>query len=132
MLKKTITYTDYDGNTRTEDFYFNLSKSELVEMQLSSDGGLDKFIKRVIDAQNSRELVALFKEFIIKSYGVKSDDGRRFIKNDTVRDDFVQTEAYNELFMELTTNANAAAEFLNGVVPSELRMTPEELAKFKS
>ena len=129
MLKKTITYVDYAGRPRTEDFYFNLSKSELLEMQLSSDGGLDKFIKRVIDAQNSRELVALFKEFILKSYGVKSDDGRRFIKNDAVRDDFIQTEAYNELFMELTTDANAAAEFLNGVVPSELKLGSEEIMK---
>lgn len=130
MLKKTITYTDYDGNVRTEDFYFNLSKPELIEMQVSSDGGLDKFIKRVVDAQDSKELVALFKEFILKAYGVKSDDGRRFIKSEEIRNSFSQTEAYTELFMELSTSADAAASFLNAVVPSELKLSQEELAKY--
>ena len=120
MLKKTVTYTDYNGVETTEDLYFNLSKAELAEMQLAYEGGFDAYLKKIIDSQNSAELMKVFKDIIVKSYGHKSDDGKRFIKNDALREEFQQTEAYSTLFMELISNADAASEFISGIVPSEL------------
>ena len=120
MLKKTITYTDYEGNERTEDFYFNLSKAELMEMELSSSGGMEKYIRRIISERDNAKIVAIFKELVLKAYGVKSDDGKRFIKSQQLRDEFSQTEAYSDLFFELATNADAAADFVNGIIPKNL------------
>ena len=117
MLKKTINYTDYNGADRSEDFYFNLNKAELTEMEMSHDGGLTGLIDKVVKEQNAKEIVRIFKDLVLKAYGVKSDDGKRFIKNDELRDAFAQTEAYSELFMELATDAEAAADFINGIVP---------------
>lgn len=117
MIKQTIKYTDYDGNQREEDFYFNLTKAELMEMELSTDGGLQKKIERIVSSQDNKMIVEIFKDIIIKSYGVKSPDGKRFIKNDEVRDEFLQTEAFSELFMQLATDEKAASNFINGVVP---------------
>jgi hypothetical protein len=117
MLKKVITYTDFDGNERTETFYFNLTKAEAMEMELSIDGGLVKLIEKIVEANNLKEIIGLFKEIILKSYGEKSSDGKRFIKSQEVRDAFSQTEAYSELFMELATNSDSAAAFVNGIVP---------------
>ena len=91
MLKKTISYTDYDGNQRTEDFYFNLSKAEITEMELSMEGGMRAYIKRIIAAKSQLELVKLFKDVVLKSYGKKSADGRLFMKNDTIRAEFEGT-----------------------------------------
>lgn len=118
MLKKTITYTDYDGNSRTEDFYFNLSKAEVTEMELSADGGLSKMLEKIVASQDNKRIMEIFKDIIIKAYGEKSPDGKRFIKNDALREAFTQTEAYSELFMELATNAEAASAFINGIVPA--------------
>jgi len=120
MLKKTITYTDYDGMERTEDFYFNLSKAEILEMELSEVGGLHKFCQKIIDEKDNTKLIGFFKEFIMKAYGVKSPDGRKFIKNDIERENFAATEAYSDLFMELATNAEAAANFINSIVPQAM------------
>ena len=120
MLKKTMTYLDYDGGERTEDFYFNLSKAELLEMELSTEGGLQAMIQRMISTQNMKQLLELFKTLILKSYGVRSPDGKRFIKSQELTDAFTQTEAYSDLFMALTTDDVLAAEFLNGVVPKDL------------
>ena len=117
MFKKTITYTDYNGNERTEDFYFNLTKAEIAEMELSVNGGLTEYINRITNAQDTKQLVTLFKDLILKSYGVKSLDGKRFMKNDELREEFSQTEAYSELFMELASDADAATKFVNGIVP---------------
>ena len=117
MLKKTMTYTDYDGNERTEDFYFNLSKAELTEMELSMSGGLEKYINRIISEKDNAKIVEIFKEIILKAYGVKSDDGKRFIKSQQLRDEFTQTEAYSDLFFTLATNADEAAAFVNGIIP---------------
>ena len=132
MLKKTITYTDYDGVQRTEDFYFNLSKAEIAEMELSTADGLDKTINRIVAEQDGARIIALFKDLVLKSYGKKSDDGRRFIKNQELRDDFAQTEAYSDLFMELATDADAAAAFVNGIVPKMDDMRPKEPAALPS
>jgi hypothetical protein len=118
MLKKTMTYTDYDGNQRTEDFYFNLNKAELTEMELSHDGGLVKVIEKIIAAKESKAIVEIFKDLILRAYGEKSLDGKRFVKTNELRDAFSQTEAYSDLFMELATNAEAAAAFVNGITPA--------------
>ena len=117
MLKKTITYTDYNGTERTEDFYFNLSKAEVTEMELSVNGGLTNMIEKIVASQDSKEIVTLFKEIILKAYGEKSPDGRRFVKSKELSDAFSQTEAYSELFIELATNAESASTFINGIVP---------------
>lgn len=119
MLKKTITYVDYNGNERTEDFYFNLTKAEVMEMEMSTNGGMAEMIKQIVASQNTAEIVKIFKDIVLKAYGVKSLDGRRFVKKDELRDEFAQTEAYSNLFMELATNADAAAKFINGIMPKE-------------
>jgi hypothetical protein len=118
MLKKTITYIDFDGKQRTEDFYFNLTKAEVTEMEMSTEGGLAKTLERIVAAQDSKRIIEAFKDLILRSYGEKSPDGKRFIKNQQLKDAFAQTEAYSELFMELATNANMAAAFVNGIVPT--------------
>lgn len=117
MLKKTVTYEDYNGVERTEDFYFNMSEAEVMEMEMSINGGLSTMIDRIVAAQDSATLIKIFKDMVLRAYGVKSDDGRRFIKNQEVRDNFAQTEAYSIIFMELVTNAEAAAKFVNGIIP---------------
>ena len=117
MLKKTITSTDFDGNKRIEDYYFNLTKAEVTEMEMSVQGGLSNMIKQIVDSKDSKRIVELFKDLILRSYGEKSSDGKRFIKNQELRDAFSQTEAYSELFMELATNEVAASNFVNGITP---------------
>jgi hypothetical protein len=117
MLKKTITYVDFDDNERTETFYFNLSKAELAEMELSLDGGFAQKINKIVEAKDSKELISIFKGIILKSYGEKSLDGRFFVKNQRVRDDFLSSPAYNYLFMELATNTESATAFINGIMP---------------
>lgn len=120
MLKKTITYNDFNGVERTEDFYFNLTKAEVLEMEMSATGGLAEWIKRVVAAQDQPAIIKLFKDLILKAYGEKSADGRRFMKSEEIKDSFAQTEAYSILFMELATDADAASDFVNGIVPAGL------------
>lgn len=120
MLKKTITYTDYNDVERKEDFYFNLSKAELTEMELSTAGGLAEMIQRIVNTQDAPKIVKVFKDLVLAAYGEKSADGKRFIKSEEIREAFSQTEAYSELFMELATDADAAAAFVNGIVPKDL------------
>lgn len=122
MLKKTITYNDYNGVERTEDFYFNLSKAELLEMEMGVSGGLAEMIKHITAAQDAPALIKLFKDIILKAYGEKSPDGKYFLKEDKegrpLADGFKQTEAYSQLYMELATDAEAASNFINGIVPA--------------
>lgn len=120
MYKKTIKFTDYNGAEREEDFYFNLSKAELMELELSVNGGLTEMVHKIVKAQDSASIVKVFKELILKSYGEKSLDGRRFVKSQEISDSFEQTEAYSMLFMELSTDEKAVLEFINGIVPSDL------------
>lgn len=123
MYKKTITYTDYYGTERTEDFYFNLTKAEILKMDLSESGGLERYIRRLMAEQDSKKIVQIFEEIILMSYGVKSADGKYFMKEDPIdhhrySDEFKQTEAYSDLFTKLATDADAAAEFINGISPA--------------
>lgn len=120
MLKKTITYTDYNGNERTEDFYFNLTKAEVLEMEMSVNGGLAAMYNRIVAAQDTPTLIAEFKKLITKSYGEKSLDGKRFVKTAEITEAFTQTEAFSDLYWELATNAEAASEFVNGIIPANM------------
>ena len=118
MIKKTITYTDYNGEERKEDFYFNLSKAELMEMELSVNGGFAEMIQKIVDAKDTPSIMKIFKDLILKAYGEKSDDGKRFVKSKEISEGFAQTEAYSQLFMELATDTDAASKFVNGIVPA--------------
>lgn len=117
MLTKSITYTDYDGVERTENFMFNLTKAELAELNLTTEGGLQAVIQKIIDSRDIPELTKWFKKIVTMSYGEKSADGRRFVKTPELTEEFLQTEAYSELFVELITDENAAAAFINGIIP---------------
>lgn len=117
MLVKKIKYTDYKGNVREEEHFFNLSKAEAAEMELSHNGGLSEKLKRIVETQDAKEIISIFKDIVLKSYGVISDDGKRFIKSQQLRDEFEQTEAYSELFMSLIQDADAASDFIKGIIP---------------
>lgn len=129
MLKKLIKYVDYDGRERSENFYFYLNKAELMEMELGVDGGMQQMIQLLIDKQDIPKIMDAFKKIILKAYGEKSPDGRRFIKSKELSEAFSQTEAYSNLYMELMTDANAAAAFINGIVPDEVAKAATERQK---
>lgn len=118
MVKKTITYTDFDGNKRTEDFFFNLTKAEVLEMELSTSGGMTEMINRIVSAQDGPAIVKVFKDLILKAYGEKSPDGKYFTKSAELSTAFSQTNAYSELFMELASDPDAGADFINRLVPN--------------
>ena len=120
MLKKAIKYVDYNDVERNEEFYFNLSQAEIVEMEMSTAGGLVEKIQAMTAKMDGEKIITFFKEIVLKAYGVKSPDGKRFIKSQELRDEFSQTEAYTVLFMELATNADAAAAFINAILPKTL------------
>ena len=133
MLKKTITYEDFNGTERTEDFYFNLSKSELTEMQLTTDGGLNEKLQKIVKAKSQAEIINKFKEIILAAYGEKSDDGKYFIKKKNgvkLAEQFEQSPAYDKLYMELATDAEVAEAFVNGTIPQDLiqKETPATIA----
>lgn len=132
MLKKTISYVDYRGQARTEDFYFNLSKRELIKLVHSGSGGLDEQLKEIVRSRDSAAIMRKFEEIILLGYGVRSEDGRRFIKSPQLTEEFSQTGAFEELFVELCTNTQAGIDFINGLVPADLaaavaKMSPEEI-----
>lgn len=120
MLKKTIKYVDCNEVEREEDFYFNLTEAELMEMEYGTTGGFSEMIKKIIAAQDTPTIMKIFKELLLKSYGEKSADGKRFVKSDEISTAFSQTEAYSKLFMELATDDVKAAEFVNGVIPKSV------------
>lgn len=120
MLKKTVTYVDYNGVERTEDFYFNLSKAEVTEMELSVEGGFSKMLEEIVKSNDNVRIIELFKQMVLKAYGEKSADGKRFIKSKEIAEAFSQTEAYSEIFMELALDEKAAAAFVNGIMPANL------------
>ena len=122
-VKKRVTYTDYNNIERTEDLYFNLTKAEILEMEMSTSGGLAEQITKVIETQDHPTIIKIFKDLVLKSYGEESPDGRRFMKNDEIRTAFSETEAYSMVFMELATDAKAAVAFVNGIIPDQPQST---------
>ena len=120
MLKREIKFEDFDGVETSEIFYFNISKPELIELEVEYDSGFGKMIENIVETKNNRELVKTFKDIILLAYGVKSDDGKRFIKTPQLREEFAQSAAYNELFMELATDDDAATVFLTAVLPKDV------------
>ncbi len=132
MLKKNIKYTDYNGVEREEPHYFNLSKAEIMEMEMSTVGGFAEMIEKIIAAQDTPTLIKIFKDLILKAYGEKSADGKQFMKIDVngqpLSNKFVQSEAYSVLFMELATDAEAASQFVNGIMPAEFAKKAEQPA----
>ena len=129
MLKREITYEDFNGNEVTESFYFNLTKSELIQMESEFKGGMESLLQKIVDTQDKQTLVALFKDIILRSYGQKSDDGKRFIKNDALREEFMQTPAYDVLFFELATDAEKGAAFVTGILPKNFDADMAKLAE---
>lgn len=132
MLKKTITYEDFNGEEVSEDFFFHLSKAELIELEMSQEGGLSSWLKKVVAAEDGKSIIAEFKKIILSAYGKKSEDGRRFIKNQDLRDEFESSEAYSVLFVELVTDADAAANFVNGVVPQGMMDDAVKIASMET
>lgn len=126
MYKMTETYTDYDGNERTEDFYFHVTKAEIMEMDFLEEGGLQKTVERITATQDRKALMELFKGIVIMAYGEKSPDGRRFMKNEEIKKNFTETEAYSNIFVKLATDSKAASEFINNIVPKDIQ---DEAAK---
>ena len=121
MVVKKIKYTDFNGVEREEEFMFNLTEAEITEMELMTDGGLSDSIKKIISAQDTPEIIKTFKMLLLKSYGEKSADGRRFIKSEELTEAFTQTNAYSQFFMELATDDKAAIAFINGIIPESMR-----------
>lgn len=120
MLKRLITYKDFNGNEVAEEFFFNLSETELIEMEVEYKDGLAAMLQKLIDSKNGKEIISYFQNIVLMSYGQKSEDGKRFIKSDEMRSEFKQTAAFNALFMELAMNDEAGATFVKGILPPEL------------
>lgn len=129
MLKKSITYENYNGDTVTEDFYFHLSKAELVEIELGVQGGLSNALQKIVEAEDGKTIIAEFKNILLTAYGVKSPDGKRFIKNEALREEFLSSEAYSVLFMEIVTDADVAAQFIQAIIPAGLVEEAENTAR---
>lgn len=121
MLKREIRYEDFDGNMTSDIFYFNLSKPELIELEVEVDRGFGQMLQDIVEAKDNKQIIAKFKQLVLMAYGVKSEDGKRFVKSEKLREEFSQTAAYAELFMELASDDKAAVIFLNGVLPREYR-----------
>ena len=117
MIKWPIKYTDYNGEEREEDFYFNLSKAEVVEMNLEANGAYPEYLQRIVEQRDGEKLAKEFRRLILKSYGEKSPDGRRFVKSEALREEFSQTEAYSELYMQMLSDEAAIQKFITGVLP---------------
>lgn len=129
MIKKQITFTDLLGEQRTEDFYFHITKAELMDMELESGGSFSERVQKLVDAKDYTELVKLFKDFIIKAYGERTSDGRGFIKKPELTEAFVASEAFSELYLELASNTDAGAEFIKGIVPADVAAKAAEIEK---
>ncbi len=129
MIKLTRTYMDFNDVERTEDFYFHMTKAEVMEMEMSTSGGMAEMIQRIVAAQDIPAIIKVFKELVLKAYGQKSPDGKRFIKTAEQTEEFAQTNAYSDIFMELATDADKAAEFVNGIMPSDIQKQLPKNAK---
>ena len=118
MVKETITYHDLDGNEITDDFWFNLYQSEVVEMNFSKKGGLTEYLKEITETEDGEKIIQFFKELVLRAYGVRGEDNKSFVKSKALSESFSQTEAYSVLFMKLATDDKAAADFVNRVLPA--------------
>jgi len=125
MLKREITFEDFNGLTCTETFYFNLSKSEILSLEASQVGGFKASIEKIIETENAKDLIEQFQLLILMAYGEKSDDGKRFVKSEEIKEAFRQSPAYDILFMELATNDKLAADFMLGIMPKDLAKAAE-------
>ena len=132
MIKKTVTYIDYNEVERTETFYFHYTEAEILDMEMSEEGSFADRIQRIIDAKDKTALMKLIKKFVIDAYGVKSEDGKRFMKNDELKTAFLECPAYSDIFMDMVTNDEAAAEFVNGVIPSTMKDRVAKLTNGKT
>ena len=132
MITKTIKYVDYNGVEREEPFKFNLSKAELMEMEMGTTGGLAESIQKIIQAQDAPSIIKIFKELVLKAYGEKSADGKRFVKSEELSTAFSQTEAYSQLFMELAMDADAAAKFIKGIIPGDIDLSDAQIKELQS
>ena len=129
MYVKEIEYTDFNGVARKEKFYFNLTKAEILDMELGKTGGLTEYIQKILEAQDTPAIMSLFKSLLLKSYGVKSDDGR-FVKNDQIRAEFEQTQAFSDLYMLLALDDGEASKFVNAIVPADMKVSDEQKVQF--
>lgn len=129
MLKKTITYTDYDGMERTEDFWFNLSKTELTKLDAELPGGVLGVLRKIIDKKDRKALVDFIETLILRSYGEKTLDGKRFVKTPDMVEEFMQTPAYDELFMSILSDTDSQTSFINGVIPQSMAKEIEQTDK---
>ncbi len=120
MYKYTATYTDYDGVERTEDFLFNLSEAEIVEMEYGVTGGMQRMLEQIVAAKDTKRIMDVFKDLIKRAYGVKSPDGRRFEKDEKLSKEFTETPVYSDMFMKFARDADAAAEFVNKIIPQSV------------
>lgn len=125
MFKKTVTYKDYNGVERTESYHFHFSEAEILDMEMSVEGGFAERVQKIIDANDQAKLMKVIKQFVIDAYGVKSEDGKRFIKNEQVKTEFIESPAYSKIWMELMSSDQVAADFINNVIPADMK---EQLA----
>jgi len=123
MYKETVTYEDYNGIERTEDFYFNLTKAELYEMELSTPGGMTEYLTKIVNAQEATQIMAEFKKLLLMSYGKKTEDGRGFLKTPAIKEEFEASPAYSILFMNLAMDDKKASAFINGIIPKDLNIS---------
>jgi hypothetical protein len=128
MIKKTMTYKDYDGNQRTEDFWFNLTKAEVAKLEFGTTGGITKMIERIVQEQDAKRILEVFEDLICRSYGKKSPDGKRFVKTKEQTDEFLQTEAYSDLFIEFMNNPDEFSQFFDGVLNFDTAVVAEASA----
>lgn len=129
MISKTVKYVDYNGTEREERFLFHYSKAELMEMEMSTEGGFSERVKRIIEAKDRPTLIRVIKDFVLDAYGVKSDDGKRFQKNEEIKTAFKENPAFSDIFMELASNDVAAAEFVRGVIPDDMKDKYDSVTK---
>lgn len=121
MIKKTVTYEDFDGNMQTDTFYFNLTKAEILEMEVRYEGGLHDLLVKIVKEKDNKKILSHFKEIILDAYGIRSDDGRGFKKSDELREAFADSAAFQELWLEIATSEESGAAFINGIVPKQLK-----------
>ncbi len=119
MYHREIEFEDFNGTTRKETFYFNLSRHEVLDLEWRTPGGIENYMKTIMATLDGQKLADMFQMLIDKSYGVKSPDGRSFVKGDQILNNFKFTNAYDNLYVELATDDKAAAEFINGIFPKE-------------